>query len=59
MNLTWDKVSGIIRHALTFGGGFLVAKGIVPEGMLEEAVGALMTIIGIIWSYKAPEKNPE
>jgi hypothetical protein len=41
----------LIRHALTVGAGFLIAKGTVDEGTANEAVGALMTLIAVVWSY--------
>lgn len=43
-------VAGIIRHVLTAAGGYLVAKGIIDEGALVEAVGAIVTIAGLVWS---------
>jgi hypothetical protein len=46
-----EKVYSIIRHALTFAGGALIAKGVIDEAGLEEVVGSLMTIIGFGWSY--------
>ena len=55
MNKT--KILGIIRHALTFGGGYVVAKGWVEEGNLTEVIGAVMTVIGTIWSIASPEKS--
>ena len=55
--LAWSQVQGVLRHILTFGGGFLVAKGWIPEGMVEEVVGAVMTLLGLVWSIKAPEKK--
>lgn len=51
------KILGIVRHALTFGGGVVVAKGWIPESVLPEVVGALMTIIGTVWSVVSPEKQ--
>jgi len=44
------QLLGIIRHILTFGGGVLMAKGVVSEGMASDVVGAIMTLIGAIWS---------
>jgi hypothetical protein len=41
---------GIIRHILTFGGGYLVAKGIIDEATMLNAVGAVVTILGVVWS---------
>lgn len=45
-----ESVLGIVRHILTFGGGFIVAYGIADQAMANDAVGALMTLIGIGWS---------
>ena len=44
------KTLGIIRHLLTFGGGYLVAQDWIDSALLPELVGAIMTIIGGIWS---------
>lgn len=38
------------RHALTFGGGALIAGGYAEPAMIQEAVGAATTLIGIVWS---------
>jgi len=48
---------GIVRHALTFIGGALVAKGILEQGILTEIVGGLMTAIGGIWSVISKAKE--
>ena len=45
-----EQVLGLIRHALTFAGGIVVAKGLVAEGVSEEMIGGIMTLIGAIWS---------
>jgi hypothetical protein len=45
-----EKLTGLVRHALTFVGGLAVAKGLVDESMMVEVIGALMTLIGAIWS---------
>ncbi len=45
-----EKVLGIIRHALTFVGGFLVMKGLVDESVVTEVVGGVITLVGTIWS---------
>lgn len=52
-----SKVLGIVRHALTFGGGFIVAKGWLTEAMVPEVVGAVITLVGAVWSAMAPEKQ--
>lgn len=50
------QILGIIRHVLTFGGGFLVAKGIVDESTVSQVVAAVITVVGAILSVTAPEK---
>jgi hypothetical protein len=55
MKLTQTQVLGIVRHILTFGGGILVAKGLLDDGMVAEISGAVITLIGAIWSIV--EKN--
>jgi hypothetical protein len=45
-----EKLMGLIRHGLTFLGGLVVAKGYIDESSVMEIVGALMTLIGSIWS---------
>jgi hypothetical protein len=51
-----DKVLGIIRHVLTFAGGIIVAKGIVDESTYMELSGAVLTLVGGIWSIVAKSK---
>lgn len=55
-----DQVTilGIVRHVLTFGGGYVVAKGWLTQPGLNEAIGALMTIAGIVWSVIEKKKRP-
>lgn len=48
--MNWVQISGIVRHVLTFGGGFIVAKGWISEGVMLDIVGAIITIGGVIWS---------
>lgn len=48
--MNWEQISGVLRHVLTFGGGFIVAKGWLSEGVMLDIVGAIITIGGVIWS---------
>ncbi len=41
---------GLLRHLLTFGGGFIVARGYLDELTWVEVSGALVTLVGAIWS---------
>jgi hypothetical protein len=48
--MNWEQISSILRHVLTFGGGFIVAKGWVSETVMLELVGAAITVGGAIWA---------
>lgn len=45
-----DTILGFIRHGLTFAGGSLATKGLADSAEVESLVGALITIIGVVWS---------
>ena len=51
--MNWEMVAGLLRHLLTFGGGFAVAKGWFDEATMTALVGAFVTIGGAIWSMVA------
>jgi len=51
-----EQIYGLIRHALTVVGGVLVAKGYIEEDIVPEAVGAIVALIGVVWSYQAKKK---
>lgn len=44
-----DTILSLIRHALTFGGGYVVSKGLLSDSLVTELVGAIPTAIGVIW----------
>lgn len=45
-----EQVLGVLRHSLTFLGGILLAKGLVDEATFIELSGALITLVGGLWS---------
>lgn len=47
--MSWEQISSILRHILTFGGGFVVAKGWIAADALPGIVGAIITIAGVAW----------
>lgn len=51
-----DQVLGLIRHALTFIGGVVVAKGLVDDVLFQEVLGGIMTLVGAIWSVASKKK---
>ena len=54
-----DKIKGLLRHALTFVGGYLVADGLIDEVVLEEVVGAIITLTGFVWSFISKEDKTD
>jgi hypothetical protein len=48
--MNWDMIGGLIRHLLTFGGGFLVTNGTITEPDLQTAIGGIIAIGGVLWS---------
>lgn len=50
MKLTKEQVLGIVRHALTFIGGIVIARGLVDETLVTECIGGDLTLTGAIWS---------
>lgn len=54
--MTFEMVAGLIRHLLTFGGGYLVTKGYFDDATMQSVVGAAMTLIGAAWSIWAKPK---
>ena len=48
--MNWEQISSILRHILTFGGGFVVARGWISETLMLEIVGVIVTIGGGIWA---------
>lgn len=43
-------VLGLIRHALTVVGGYLVASGDLEPQHVETIAGAVAVLIGVLWS---------
>lgn len=48
--MNWEQISSILRHILTFGGGFIVAKGWISAEALPGIVGAILTVGGGVWA---------
>jgi predicted MFS family arabinose efflux permease len=46
-----DQVEGIVRALGTAIGGFLVGKGIVDAATATSVVGALVILVGAVWSF--------
>jgi hypothetical protein len=45
-----EIITSLLRHLLTSGGGVLVGKGVIAASTVDETVGAILTIVGVVWS---------
>lgn len=45
-----DQIQSIIRTLLTSGGAYLVTKGIINNGQLQEIIGAILALGSVAWS---------
>lgn len=52
-----DQVLGVVRHVITFVGGILVARGKVDVEQVETVAGIVVTLVGLVFSFLAPEKT--
>lgn len=52
--------AALIRHLLTLVGGGLIASGSLTQDDLTALIGAITTIVGVIWSVvqKLPRQPP-
>lgn len=54
-----DTTLGVIRHILTLVGGGLVTNGTVTDGQLEIVTGAIVGIVGVVWSVFDKRKRTQ
>lgn len=51
-------LAGFVRHGLTSAGGSLVARGLMTASQLDVAVGAVMTLVGVVLSAVTKKTVP-
>jgi hypothetical protein len=51
-----DKTLGLVRHILSFAGGYFVTSGTLTESTLDTGIGAIVTLIGVVWSIFSKNK---
>jgi|TARA_R100001460_G_scaffold45508_2_gene82715 hypothetical protein len=51
-----ESILGIVRHFLTFGGGFMTQNGMASNDEVTTGVSAAVTLIGVIWSIMSKKK---
>ena len=45
-----EAILGIVRHILTFGGGFMTQAGLASGEQVTTGVSAVVTLVGLVWS---------
>jgi hypothetical protein len=48
--MTVELFMGLVRHLLTFGGGFMVAQGYATQDEVTTGVSAAAALFGVAWS---------
>lgn len=55
--MTKEQILGLIRHILTTLGGSGIALGSATQDEITAIVGGVVALVGVVWSYLAPEKK--
>ena len=55
--MTTESILALIRHGLTFAGGAMVTNGMATDADVNSGVGAVMTLIGLGWSFVRKYRN--
>ena len=53
-----EQIQSVIRSVLKVGGGWLVAKGMTDNNMVELGTAVLVALVGIGWSAWTHKKAP-
>lgn len=54
-----SNIAALIRHILTFGGGYAVAKGYGDTETWTAIAGAVATVVGGFWSIFKEQKRKQ
>lgn len=52
-----EQIFGVIRHTFTAVGGIVVAQGFISESLFAELSGAVLTLVGVVWSIVAKNQT--
>ncbi len=52
-----EFVTSLIRHILTFGGGYLTTNGLATADDVTSIIGGVTALVGLIWSWVAKSPN--
>jgi hypothetical protein len=48
-----EQIFGVIRHTFTTIGGIVVAQGYISDSLFAELSGAVLALVGVVWSILA------
>ena len=51
--MSQEQILGVIRHVFTAVGGIVITQGYISDGLYTELSGAVLTLVGVIWSIVA------
>jgi hypothetical protein len=54
--MTAENFTALLRHLLTFAGGFIASSGYATTDEINLAIGAVVTLVGTGWSIWAKRK---
>jgi len=54
-----DVTLGLVRHILTFIGGYIVSKGWISGEALDSVIGAILTLGAVFWSVTQKVTMPQ
>jgi len=52
-----EKIQSTLRAVLKVLGTVLVTKGIMQEGQIEPVIGAVLTLVGVVWGIMSAHKK--
>ena len=55
--MTREMILGIVRHILTLGGGYFVARGQIDASTADTLVGSVISLGGVVWSIAEKGKR--
>jgi hypothetical protein len=50
-------IAAIIRHGLQVAAGSLLTQGVISDGNIELAAGALATLVSVVWEIYSKRKE--
>lgn len=59
LSMNKAKVMSVVRHILTGLGALLIAKGWIEESFVEEVIGFVLTLTGLLWSFNDKTETGE